>query len=71
MSKLLYIRPVCDNKTDTLLGLALTRKDVLVDSDIIAHFPKDEKGVDIKAFAVEFGHVSDVSHVAWGSPFCV
>ena len=68
--KTLYIRPVYTlhpDQRETLTGLALcsTNGELLVDGQIIEHFPKDESGKDIKACAKEF-HGAD--NTEWGKP---
>lgn len=65
-----YIRPV--HMDHRLISLALCKyDDPLVDEDIIAHFPPDEPGKDIKAMAVEYGHASSVECVHWASPIFI
>jgi hypothetical protein len=68
-----YIRTVHDSDTERLMSIALCRRDdrILVDSDIIEHFPPDSRGVDIKAMAVEYGHATSADHVEWGKPIYV
>jgi len=71
MARTLYIRPVYkveeDNagtiETLTSIALCTTNGEILVDGQILEHFPKDEPGVDIKACGMEF---HDASEVVWG-----
>lgn len=65
--KNIYIKPVYDGSK--LISLALCYSNhILVDEDIIEHFPYDYSGVDIKKFAVEWGYVKSIANVKWGSP---
>ncbi len=63
---MLYIRP-CGR--DFLTGFALVRHngEVLVDEEIIEHFPKDATGKEIKAAAVDAGFVNSPSEIEWGT----
>lgn len=64
-----YIRPVHPKGGGKILSLALCRRDdILVDADVISHFPANASGKDIKEMAVEYGHADCIEHVHWSSP---
>jgi len=68
----LYIRPVHPKGGGKLLSLALCRYDsrkiLLVDEDILEHFPPDTSGKDIKLAAVEFFGATSIEDVHWSGP---
>jgi hypothetical protein len=61
----LYIRP-CGGNTLTGFALCRTNGEVLVDEQIIEHFPVDATGKEIKAAAVDLGLVNSADEVEWG-----
>ena len=63
-----FIRPVfSDGRRLVSLALARTNGCILVDEDILCHFPADESGKVIKAEAMEtWGAVAE-----WGKPINV
>ncbi|NJK93223.1 MAG: hypothetical protein HC904_16260 [Blastochloris sp.] len=62
----LWIRPV---GRDALQGFALCRTNgaILVDEQIVEHFPKDATGKEIKTVAVDAGLVNSPEEVEWGN----
>lgn len=62
----LYIRPAY-NANGRLMSIALckTNEQILVDEQVVEHFPRDTGGVHIKEWADEYLGCKDVE---WGKP---
>lgn len=63
----LFIRPSYrgDSHTPDTLALCTTNGAILVDEQVLAHFPSDTSGKDIKAEALETWGVT-ADNVKWG-----
>lgn len=63
---MIYIKPVFELDSPRIIGYAVCRREqVLVDSDVLSHFPRDATGKEIKACAVRFGWVESEDEVVW------
>lgn len=57
--KIIYIVPVFRFDSTKIVGYALSvREKPLIDSDVVAHFPRDATGKEIKNVATELGHTN-------------
>jgi hypothetical protein len=63
--KTLWIRPVYIGTRLSSYALATTNDTILVDQQILEHFPISEPGSDVTAAAIEF---HGATHVIWGKP---
>jgi len=62
----MYIIPVHKLDSVNLVGFALCKcENPLVDSDVVAHFPSDATGKEIKKVALEFGYVDSEDCIKW------
>ncbi len=64
----LYIRPVHVGRRLVGTALCLTKGEVLMDEQILQHFPLDVTGRDVREIAVDMYGARSLDDVEWAGP---